>query len=123
MEELPMSLPPQRAPTNQEELSVLDIYYSILKSESDDVRWEKVKHIRLILANGTYPVSPEQVATKVIEQMLESGRANHHWKRSRSSGKTNDNSGVGAACDCRESYNKRYEGKRARASAPNRHER
>jgi anti-sigma28 factor (negative regulator of flagellin synthesis) len=92
-----------RSTTNQEELSVLDIYYSILKSELDDVRWEKVNHVRLILANGTYPVTLEQVATKIIDQMLESGRANHHWKRSRSSGKTNGDSGVGAAYDCGES--------------------
>jgi anti-sigma28 factor (negative regulator of flagellin synthesis) len=92
-----------RSTTNQEEVSVLDIYYSILKSEPNDVRWEKVDHVRLMLANGTYPVTLEQVATKIIDQMLESGRANHHWKRSRSSGKTNDDSGVGAAYDCGES--------------------
>jgi hypothetical protein len=77
---------------------VLDIYYSILKSEPNDVRWEKVDHVRLMLANGSYSISPEQVATKVIDQMLESDK--HHWKRSRSSGKTNGDSGVGAAYDC-----------------------
>jgi hypothetical protein len=61
-------------------MSVLDIHYSILKSEPDDVRWEKVDHVSLMLANGTYRISPEQVAMKVIDQMLESDK--HHWKRS-----------------------------------------
>jgi hypothetical protein len=79
-------------------MSALDIHYSILKSEPDDVRWEKVDRVRLMLANGSYSISPEQVATKVIDQMLESDK--HHWKRSRSSGKTNGDSGVGAAYDC-----------------------
>jgi hypothetical protein len=83
-----------RSINNQEELSVLDIHYSIPKSEPDDVRWEKVDHVRLMLANGTYRVSPEQVATKVIDQMLESGRDKHHWKGGRSSRTTNSNSGV-----------------------------
>jgi anti-sigma28 factor (negative regulator of flagellin synthesis) len=92
-----------RSTNNQGELSVLDIYYSILKSEPRNVRWEKVDHVRLILANGTYPVTLEQVATKIIDQTLESGRARPHWKRSRSSGKTNGDSGVGAAYDCGES--------------------
>jgi anti-sigma28 factor (negative regulator of flagellin synthesis) len=78
-----------RSITNQEELSVLDIYYSILKREPDDVRWEKVDHVRLILANGTYPVALEQVATKVIEHMFESGRANYPFKRNRSSVEVN----------------------------------
>jgi hypothetical protein len=82
---------------------VLNIYYSILRDEPDDVRWEKVDHVRLMLANGTHHVSLAQVATKIIDQMLESGRAHHHWKRGRSSGKTNGDSGVGAAYDCGES--------------------
>jgi hypothetical protein len=81
-------------------MSVLDIHYSILKSEPDDVRWEKVDHVRLMVACGMYPVTLEQIAAKVIEQMLETGRANHHWKPSRSSGKSNGDSGVGAAYDC-----------------------
>jgi hypothetical protein len=44
------------------------------------VRWEKVDHVRLTLANETYRISPEQVATKVIDQMLVNDK--HHWKRS-----------------------------------------
>jgi hypothetical protein len=45
---------PARSTNNQEELSVLD---SIPKSEPDDVRWEKVDHVRPMLANGTYRFS------------------------------------------------------------------
>jgi hypothetical protein len=92
---------------------VSNIHYAIPTSEPDDVRWEKVDHIRLMLANGTYHVSLEQVAAKVIDQMLESGR---------SSRMTNSDSHVGGAYDCEGSQNKLYEGGRARASAANRHE-
>jgi anti-sigma28 factor (negative regulator of flagellin synthesis) len=56
-----------RSTNNQEEMSLLDIHYSILNSEPDDVRWEKLDHVRLMLADGTYRIFPEQVATKVIE--------------------------------------------------------
>jgi anti-sigma28 factor (negative regulator of flagellin synthesis) len=49
---------------------VLDIYELISKSESDDVRWEKVKQFKLVLTNGAYPVPPEQVAARLIEEML-----------------------------------------------------
>jgi anti-sigma28 factor (negative regulator of flagellin synthesis) len=89
---------PARSTNNQEELSVLDIHYSIPKSEPDDVRWEKVDHVRLMLANGTYRVSPEQVATKVIDQMLESGRDKHHWKRSMGRRERSPGSTLGRQC-------------------------
>lgn len=59
MRELPILLPPQCG----------------LKSEPDDVQWEKLDYVRLILANGDVYTRPEQVATKVTKQMLESGRA------------------------------------------------
>jgi anti-sigma28 factor (negative regulator of flagellin synthesis) len=85
-----------RSTTNQEELSVLDIYYSTLKSEPNDVRWEKVDHVRLMLANGTYRISPEQVATKVIDQMLESDK--HHWKRSMGRRERSPGSTLGRQC-------------------------
>jgi hypothetical protein len=52
-------------------LSVLDIYDLISKSEPDDVRWEKVEQFKLILTKGAYSVPPEQVATTLIEKMLE----------------------------------------------------
>jgi hypothetical protein len=68
---------------------VLDMYRWILKSDLHDVRWEKVDRIKRILTGGSYPVPPKQVAMKLIEQMLEHGRGNHRWERSRS-GKTND---------------------------------
>jgi anti-sigma28 factor (negative regulator of flagellin synthesis) len=54
---------------------VLDIYGLISKSEPDDVRWEKVKQFKLVLTNAAYPVPAEQVATRLIEQMLERGRS------------------------------------------------
>ena len=76
---------------------MLDIYNWVSKSGPDDVRWEKVEHIKRNLTGGTYPVPPQQVAAKLLEHMLERGRANHRWERSRSSGKTNDSSGVGKA--------------------------
>jgi hypothetical protein len=76
---------------------VADIYYFIPKRELDDVRWEKVEQVRRILTGGTYPVSPEQIAAKLIEQMLERGRVNLHWRRSKSRGKAIDSSGVDAA--------------------------
>jgi anti-sigma28 factor (negative regulator of flagellin synthesis) len=52
-------------------MSVLDINYWTSISGPDDVRWEKVEHIKRILAGGTYPVPPEQVAAKLIEDILE----------------------------------------------------
>jgi hypothetical protein len=94
---------------------VSNIHYAIPTSEPDDVRWEKVDHIRLMLANGTYRVSLEQVAAKVIDQMLESGT--HHWKNGRSSRMTNSDSHVGGAYDCEGSQNKLYEGGRARSES------
>lgn len=75
---------------------MLDICYLISKAAPHDVRWEKVERIKRSLTGGTYPVPPKQVAAKLIEQMLELGRANRRWKRSRS-GKSNDSSGVSEA--------------------------
>jgi hypothetical protein len=58
---------------------VLDIYGLISKSEPDDVRWEKVKQFKLILTGAAYAVPTEQVAARLIEQMLERGRS--HLRR------------------------------------------
>jgi anti-sigma28 factor (negative regulator of flagellin synthesis) len=58
---------------------VLYIYDLISQSELDNVRWDKVKHFKLILTNGAYPVHPEQVAARLIERMLERGRS--HLRR------------------------------------------
>jgi anti-sigma28 factor (negative regulator of flagellin synthesis) len=49
---------------------VLRNYYQISKSASDDVRWERVEHIKLKLTSGAYPVTAEEVAAKLIEYML-----------------------------------------------------
>jgi hypothetical protein len=99
---------------------VLDIHYSPLKSEQDDVRWEKVDNVRLMLASGTYHVCLAEVAAKVIDQMLESGT--HHWKNGRSSRTTNSNSHVGVAYDCEGSQNKYRKADGPEARAANRHE-
>ncbi len=40
-------------------------------SPIDDVRLEKVESIKKALADGTYSVSAEEVARKLIEHMLE----------------------------------------------------
>jgi anti-sigma28 factor (negative regulator of flagellin synthesis) len=55
---------------------VFDIKYLLAKSGADDVRWEKVEQIKRILSNGTFPVSSEEVAARIIEQILEGGPAN-----------------------------------------------
>jgi anti-sigma28 factor (negative regulator of flagellin synthesis) len=52
---------------------VLDICYLTTKRELDDVRWEKIDQVKRILANGTYSAPLEQVAAKLIEDMLEPG--------------------------------------------------
>jgi anti-sigma28 factor (negative regulator of flagellin synthesis) len=52
---------------------VLDICYLTTKRELDDVRWEKIEQVKRILANGTYSAPLEQVAAKLIEDMLEPG--------------------------------------------------
>jgi len=83
----------ERSTVNQEDTLVLDICYSISKTCPHDVRWEKVERIKRILTGGTYSVPPKQVAPKLLEHMLERGRANQRWKRSRS-GKSNGSSGV-----------------------------
>jgi Anti-sigma-28 factor, FlgM len=67
---------------------VLDICNWIAKSRPDDVRWDKVEHVKRILTGETYPVSPKQIAAKLIEHMLEHGRANQRWRQSESSGET-----------------------------------
>jgi hypothetical protein len=76
---------------------VLDICGGIVKSRPDDVRWDKVEHVKRILTGETYPVSPKQIAAKLIEHMLEHGRANQHRKQSESSSETEDTSGVAQA--------------------------
>jgi hypothetical protein len=76
---------------------VLDIYRWISMSTPDDVRWERVEQIKVILTSGTYPVPPERVAEKLVEHMLKLDGANHRRKRGRSDRKTNDNCGIGDA--------------------------
>jgi hypothetical protein len=69
-------VPPQRGQLLARRiLSVLDIYDLISKSEPEDVRWEKVKQLKLVLTKGACPVRPEQVAGRLIDQMLERGRS------------------------------------------------
>jgi Anti-sigma-28 factor, FlgM len=76
---------------------MLDIYRWISMGTPDDVRWEKVEQIKLIVTSETYPVPPERVAEKLIEHMLRIDRPNHRRKRGRSGSKTNDNFGIGDA--------------------------
>ena len=73
---------------------MLDICGWISKSRPDDVRWDKVEHVKRILTGETYPVSPKQIAAKLIEHMLEQGRANQRWKQSGSNGENEDTSGL-----------------------------
>jgi hypothetical protein len=95
-------------------LSVLDIGYLISKTGPHDVRWEKVERIKRILTGGTYPVPPKRVAAKLIKQMLERGRANRRWKRSRS-GNSNESSGVSEATLAGSATNDRKASGRKRA--------
>ena len=53
---------------------IVSSYYWISKSASDDVRWERVEQIRLMLSSKGYPVAPEQVAARLIEHMLNLSR-------------------------------------------------
>jgi hypothetical protein len=76
---------------------VLNINRWISMNTLDDVRWEKVERIKLVLTGGTHPVPPERVAEKLVEHMLTLEDANHHRKRGRSGSKTKDNSGIGDA--------------------------
>ena len=76
---------------------MLDINRWISMNTLDDVRWEKVERIKLVLTGGTYPVPPERVAEKLVEHMLKLEDFNHRRKRGRSGGKTKDNSGIGDA--------------------------
>lgn len=85
-----------------------NIHAAIPTSDPDDVRWEKVDHLGLMLANGRYHVSLAQVAAKIIDEMLSSGT--HHWKGGRSSRVINGNSHVGVGLDCDGSQNELYEG-------------
>jgi hypothetical protein len=70
---------------------VLSGYYHISKRKSDDVRWERVEHIKLKLATRAYTVATEEVAAKVIEYMLNLGRA-YRRKTSRPGEKTSSQS-------------------------------
>jgi anti-sigma28 factor (negative regulator of flagellin synthesis) len=54
---------------------MLSNYYQVSKSASDDVRRERVEHIKLMLTSGAYLVTTEEVAAKLIEYMLNLGRA------------------------------------------------
>ena len=76
---------------------MLNIYRWISMNTLDDVRWEKVERIKLVLTGGTHPVPPERVAEKLVEHMLTLEDANHSRKRGRSGSKTKDNSGIGDA--------------------------
>ena len=76
---------------------MLDICAWISMSRPDDVRWDKVEHVKQILTGETYPVSPKQVAVKLIEHMLEHGRANQRWRHTGTSSETEDSSGVAKA--------------------------
>jgi hypothetical protein len=76
---------------------VFDICNLIAKSRPEDVRWDKVEHVKQLLTGETYPVSPTQIAAKLIEHMLEHGRANQGWKHSGSSSETEDSSGIAKA--------------------------
>jgi hypothetical protein len=76
---------------------VADIYSLMSKRELDDVRWEKILQVKRILRGETHSAPPEQIAARLIEQMLERGRGNPRWKRSGSRGDTIDGSGVVAA--------------------------
>jgi hypothetical protein len=76
---------------------MLDICDLISKSERHDVRWEKVKQSKLALTNGVYPVPPEQVASRLIEQMLERGRSRLRRRHRKLRSKTIDSSGIGEA--------------------------
>jgi anti-sigma28 factor (negative regulator of flagellin synthesis) len=62
-------------------LSVLTSEFRISTPAPNDVRWEKVQQIKPNVSGGTYPVPPEQVATKLIEYMLDRGRAERRRKR------------------------------------------
>ncbi len=53
----------------------------ISKRAPNDVRWEKVEQIKPNVTGGAYPVPPEQVAAKLIEHMLDHGRAKRRGKR------------------------------------------
>jgi anti-sigma28 factor (negative regulator of flagellin synthesis) len=59
---------------------VLDSYYQISKSASDDVRWEKVEHFKRTVTAGTYAVPAERVAAKLLRHMLERDRATLRWE-------------------------------------------
>jgi hypothetical protein len=76
---------------------VLDINRWISMSTLEDVRWEKVERIKLVLTSRTYPIPPERVAEKLVEHMLNLDGVTHRRKRGRSGRKTNGNSGIGDA--------------------------
>jgi hypothetical protein len=70
----------------------------------DGTRWNTSSEI---LTGEAYPVSPKQIAVKLIEHMLEHGRANQRWKHTASSSETVDSSGVAKATIVGEAEQKR----------------
>jgi anti-sigma28 factor (negative regulator of flagellin synthesis) len=69
--------------SNKEDLSVSTSKSQFSKRAPYDVRWEKVEQIKPNVIGGTYPVSPEQVAAKLIEHMLDHDRA---WRPRKQNG-------------------------------------
>lgn len=63
-------------------------YHEFSENAADDVRWERVEHSKLKLTSGAYSVAAEEVAAKLIEYMLDLGRANYRRKTRRPGKKT-----------------------------------
>jgi hypothetical protein len=55
----------------------IDAYSWFAKTARDDVRWQKVEHIKRIMIGGTYAVPARRVAAKIVRHMLEHHRATH----------------------------------------------
>jgi Anti-sigma-28 factor, FlgM len=56
-----------------------DVYCWSSQSGADDVRWEKVEHIKRSLTPGTYAVPAKRVAAKLFTYMLERDHATERW--------------------------------------------
>jgi hypothetical protein len=67
---------------------VSNSHHKIAECASDDVRLERVEQIRLILTSKAYAVAAQEVAAKVIDYMLDLGRANSIRKKHPPSKKT-----------------------------------